>query len=423
MGNRVSAPADGGNNPNPEVLVEVDDLEVKLNRGRAQEGGSAAIRADGDHSSARSSGAASDVGSFFQKTPRSPAQKDLCRELFSGGAPLGARAFDNAGLVGTEREQLALLSYYATLSEDYQRYQQDTCRTATGDMEKEAVPLGGGDAGPKSRTQPNSFGPESDSRLARHMRRAMEKMSSSNESAENAGESQWPQFVILSGPPGTGKTQHTQAWGRAMGLPLLVVDQKQEGWLGKLDASIGDRDCIVFFDELDGFFPTSQTGGAPAETNKSYDPQNPRFPSQFRQFLDGTARSERNRGARVIVAGTTNALEQIPQDIVHRGEVITFHKPSRSSFASILEKYAAHLSVRDTAHLADVCAVGGLTARDVKVCSNFAERHTAIGFLNRAGGGYAHGAGFSGCAPPPAELYERCLRGRFGKDLPKHRGE
>lgn len=447
----VSSHRRGSAADNPtEVLVEVDDLEVKLNRGGPLTGNSPGGRGAGyeDSSSApsadqssssqhaahshaslgagasdlvsRTGGGIGGAGAVGRGGATAVAQlSDLfCRELYPGGAPQGSRAFADFGLVGTEQEQLSLLSYYAILSEDFQRYQRDACRT-TGTTGR-----GPGESTSGSGVDSRQFSTDSESKLQRQMRRDMERISLGGDVHQHrsggGGDNAWPQLVLLSGPPGTGKTQHTQAWARAMGLPLIVVDQKQDGWLGKLDASIGNRDCIVFFDELDGFF----SDGARSSGGSSC---NPRFPTQFRQFLDGTARSERNRDARVLVAGTTNQLHQIPADIVHRGEVIEFAQPSRESFGEIVGKYAAHLQGPGVEKLAALCSNAKLTARDFKVCAGFAERWRAIEFLNGGGGavggadegsrgggggGYAHGNGLLGCAPPELGLYERCLRKR-----------
>lgn len=65
-----------------------------------------------------------------------------------------------------------------------------------------------------------------------------------------------------------------------------------------------------------------------------------RFPSQFRQFLDGTLKTH---GSRVIVAATTNQIDKIPADLIHRGEVIRFGAPPETDLRELWAGHASHL--------------------------------------------------------------------------------
>ena len=131
------------------------------------------------------------------------------------------------GLVGTESQQLQLLAYYAELCEDFRHYQ----------------------------------------RMTREEGSALQ--------ADGA------QLLLLSGPPGTGKTRHAVSFARALGLPLLTMNPAQLGvgatsgsslcsaWASSIRREIRGRDCILFLDEIDQF--ASDEG----------------FCSGLRQFLDG----------------------------------------------------------------------------------------------------------------------------------------
>ncbi len=420
MGNAASRGAGVGDNANPEVRVDIDDLEVKINNGGPEQ------RSGGDVGeslfSMLQSAAVPQGGPSAGGSGKLPSKSAIAREIYSGGTPLGVSAFQSAGLVGTEKEQVALISYFATLSEDFKKYQETICRVRNTDNDS-GFATGG-------------FVEENSATM-----RMREKFPGSREVYDPA--ENWPQFVLLSGPPGTGKTRHIQAWSRAMGLPLIMVDRKEEGWIGKLDAQIGSRDCIIFFDELDGYFDGGvhggggriskameavglgsvvRTSGAAASGSASSNAGLPgrseidqRFPSQFRQFLDGTMQSAANQKARIIVAGTTNAIEKIPRDIVHRGELIHFQLPTSEALDGIWKNYAGHLKEEERARLVSETKAQELSARDVKVCAGYAERHMAVEFMNNRGGtGYAFGGNFQGLNPPRLELYQKCIRKRKG---------
>ncbi|CAK0838186.1 unnamed protein product [Prorocentrum cordatum] len=335
MGNVGAAggPAEPG--PAPPVSLEIDDLEVSLQRGGppAAPGGAAAAGHQAD-------GVGAPQGAAGHAAPLRGSA--VCREVRGPCAPLGARAFTDAGLVGTEREQLKLLSYFAMLSEDFRRYQEQVCRVPP----REAL----------AAEESLSASPGAAQAL---WRAALgEPLGDSGAGAEP----QWPQLVLLSGPPGTGKTRHALAWSRAMGLPLVMVDHRSEGWLGRVEEAVRGRDCMLLFDELDGFFTDLADDKSEVAA---------RFPAQFRQFLDGTLSSS---GGRVLVAGTTNNVGKIPRDVVQRGEVVDFQLPSREQVEPVWSKYAGHLTPEERRALAAATAAAGLSARDVK--AQGAKRHT-----------------------------------------------
>merc|ERR1719195_1898624 len=194
----------------------------------------------------------------------------IVEELFPGCEPCGQQAFREDGLVGTEAQQLQLLAHYAELCEDFRVYQRTT--------RAEGAPR----------------------------------------------EVDGAQLLLLSGPPGTGKTRHAVTFAKALGLPLLVAkppsgNGSATGWAAQLRRELKGRDCAVFFDEIDQHV-----------TEES-------FASTIRQFLDGVCQPS---DSRVLLVGTTNRLDRIPKDVVHRAEVVNFDKPEALHLEAMWGSYA-----------------------------------------------------------------------------------
>jgi len=163
-------------------------------------------------------------------------------------------------------------------------------------------------------------------------------------------------------------------------------------WSAQLKREVDGRDCVVFFDEID------QHAGHDA------------FASELRQFLDGVCQPV---ASRVLLVGTTNCIEMLPEDVLHRAEVITFERPEAFHLAEMWRGFAQHLPESDISKLSASSEQGGLTGRDVRHCASWAERRTAIEFLNRNSGmGYGHGAALSSCPLPSTEHYARCIQQR-----------
>lgn len=122
--------------------------------------------------------------------------------IHPGGEPKGQQAFREDGLIGTEEQQLQLLSHYAELCDDFRLFQRTT--------RAEGAPR----------------------------------------------ETEGAQLLLLSGAPGTGKTRHAASFAKALGLPLLLANPAagggpQAGWSAQLRREVHGRDCVVFFDEID----------------------------------------------------------------------------------------------------------------------------------------------------------------------------
>jgi len=278
--------------------------------------------------------------------PGASAAQPITEEIFPGCDPRGQRAFREDGLVGTEGQQLQLLAYYAELCEDFRLYQRGT--------RAEGAPR----------------------------------------------ESDGAQLLLLSGPPGTGKTRHALSFAHALGLPLLAARPPAPGgstgsagcWAAQLRREVRGRDCAVFFDEIDQH--VSDEG----------------FASSLRQFLDGVCQPN---DSRVLLVGTTNRLERLPADVLHRAEVVGFDRPEREHLAEMWRGYATHLRDEELQQLASTSVASRATGRDVRHCASWCERRTAIGYLNaQSGQGYCHGAALANCPGPALEQYIRCVKGR-----------
>ena len=216
----------------------------------------------------------------------------LTEELLAGSEAKGQRAFADDGLVGTESQQLQLLAHYAELCDDFRLYQRTTREEGTADCEG-------------------------------------------------------AQLIILSGPPGTGKTKHAVSFARALGLPLLTVNPTQvsgstgqafftSAWASQVRQEIRGRDCMLFLDEVDQF--------------ASHEA----FASGLRQFLDGVCQPA---ASKVLVLGTTNCIDKLPWDVRHRAEVVNFAHPLKEHLSTMWRSYAKHLQEEDLAKLSEASSL------------------------------------------------------------------
>ena len=144
-------------------------------------------------------------------------------------------------------------------------------------------------------------------------------------------QSEGAQLLLLQGPPGTGKTRHAVSFARALGLPLLAMNPTQlgvngevsSGWASSIRHEIRGRDCILFLDEIDQFGKDEA------------------FASGLRQFLDGVCQPS---GSKVLVVGTSNRIDRLPADVLHRAELVNFERPEQLHLATMWKSYAKHLN-------------------------------------------------------------------------------
>jgi hypothetical protein len=158
-----------------------------------------------------------------------------------------------------------------------------------------------------------------------------------------------PRGVLLSGPPGTGKTWSMRALAGEAGLPVvsLPCDALMTKWYGESEQRLADvfRLCreagrmILFIDELDAL--TRHRQGSHETTA--------RLVSIFLAEIDGLAGCPA-----VVLVGSANAVSSIDAAVLDRFDVtIAFDLPTAEQRRLALSYYARHLLPGDIADLAD----------------------------------------------------------------------
>ncbi len=117
-----------------------------------------------------------------------------------------------------------------------------------------------------------------------------------------------PAGLLLSGPPGTGKTEIARAMARLGGIQFQGVSTGdiRDKFVGESNRKLaqifaqarGNAPAILFFDEIDGLFPSRDQQSAQHEIE---------LVNQFLQEVDGV----NNSGRGIFVVGATNRPEQV----------------------------------------------------------------------------------------------------------------
>ncbi|MBM7322377.1 AAA family ATPase [Agrobacterium sp. S2] len=174
------------------------------------------------------------------------------------------------------------------------------------------------------------------------------------------GELAWSQMstkLLLSGPPGTGKTTFAQALCNTLQVPLVVTSVST--WLqGEYLHDVLDRmantfaearrqaPCILFIDEIDGI-------GKRASASRSYADYWNACVNKLLELLDGALKTDG-----VIVVGATNRPDEIDEAIRRSGRLETHIEIPRPDIPTLAGILAHHLG-------ADLHAVAASDAQEV----------------------------------------------------------
>jgi transitional endoplasmic reticulum ATPase len=187
-----------------------------------------------------------------------------------------------------------------------------------------------------------------------------------------------PKGILLSGPPGCGKTLLAKAIANESRVNFISIKGPTllSKYVGESERQVRDifrkarqaAPCIIFFDEIDALMPAR--GGAASDS-----PVTDRVLSQFLAELDGV---EEIKG--VLVLGATNRLDRLDPAILRPGrfdEVVEIPLPDEAERREIFEVHlrgkpmarnveisalAAKTKEFSGAHIASVCNLAALRA-------------------------------------------------------------
>ena len=150
--------------------------------------------------------------------------------------------------------------------------------------------------------------------------------------------------ILLSGPPGNGKTTFAEAIAGELGLPLIKISGKdvQSKWINESGKAIkalfsqaSQQPCVVFFDEFETLAVSRSGGNTHSEDKKAVTALLPEIDAA--------------RKKRIVLIAATNYLDQVDSAILRDGRFdfrIEIPYPDLEARVGILQGMLAKYKVR-----------------------------------------------------------------------------